>query len=349
MLSDEKKGISDMVQMGLQDKVEEDLRQRLHELEMLSQRDALTGLWNRNYLKEQVNEHLSVSGHHGVMFMMDLDNFKMINDIYGHIMGDACLVGVSEILTHYVREQDIVCRLGGDEFVLFFKGEMSEETVADRAAGLVEALSEGIDKMNIQGEVSISIGIAMAPQDGGSFMELYKKADKALYHVKNRGKNGFCFYSGGSEKKKKSTEKGKQADMDLIKQLISERKAVNGAYQIEYDGFRRIYQFLTRYMDRSNQNIHMILFSVVGNHRELPDSSVMNGILYELERVIKESLRIGDVATNYSSTQFLVILMDATEENAEMVAERIVGRCQKLLQTYELELEYDVERITAEG
>ena len=81
-MSDEKKGIRDMVQMGLQDKVEEDLRQRLHELEMLSQRDALTGLWNRNYLKEQVNEHLSVSGHHGVMFMMDLDNFKMINDIY---------------------------------------------------------------------------------------------------------------------------------------------------------------------------------------------------------------------------------------------------------------------------
>jgi len=338
-----------MVQMDMQDKVEEDLRQRLHELEMMSQRDALTGLWNRNYLKEQVNEHLSVSGHHGVMFMMDLDNFKMINDIYGHIMGDACLVGVSEILTHYVREQDIVCRLGGDEFVLFFKGEMSEETVADRAAGLVQALSEGINKMNIQSEVSISIGIAMAPQDGSSFMELYKKADKALYHVKNRGKNGYCFYSSGNEKgKKQSTGSGKQADMNLIKELISERKSVHGAYQIEYDGFRRIYQFLTRYMDRSNQNIHMILFTITGKQKGMPESSVMNGLLYEMERIIKESLRIGDVATNYSSTQFLVILMDASEENAEMVAERIIVRCQKLLQAYGLCLEYDVERITAE-
>lgn len=199
--------------------------------------------------------------------------------------------------------------------------------------------------MEIDCPISVSIGVALAPEQGNDFQTLYRKADKALYDIKNQGKNNYCVYGEFGGHTSPEPEGGKKVDMALVKRFISEPESPKGAYRVEYEGFKRIYQFLSRYTERSLHEIQMILFSLTGRDGRRPDTDGLSGVLFDLERVIKGSLRVGDVATNYSSTQYLVILMDATSENAEKVAERISERFTPIAEQYQVRLEYDVDKM----
>ena len=164
------------------------------EIKDISHRDGLTGLWNRAYLENQVNAFLRTRRHTGTFMMLDLDNFKTINDTYGHMAGDRLLIQFGAILKRMSREEDIVCRFGGDEFAVFLK-DLDDEAVIRRKAELyIRALREEILEPCNYRETSVSIGIAVAPQHGNSFVELYQKADQAMYDVKQHGKNGYRLY-----------------------------------------------------------------------------------------------------------------------------------------------------------
>ena len=105
----------------LRQDLEQQLESKIKQMEMVTKKsitDSLTGLHNRYYLESNLKELLS-SGRHGTLFMIDLDNFKGINDTYGHIVGDKTLQLFADILRQYTYESDIVCRLGGDEFIIF--------------------------------------------------------------------------------------------------------------------------------------------------------------------------------------------------------------------------------------
>ena len=162
-------------------------------------RDPLTNAYNRGAAIEKINELLkNPSTQTGAFLIMDVDNFKAVNDSLGHLMGDQVLVEVTKIIRHHVHQEDIVCRLGGDEFVVFMVN-IPEHVISRNVHALLKKLEKTYEMDGKKEKISASIGIAVAPKDGQDFEELYEKADKALYRVKKTGKNKCGFYEEESE------------------------------------------------------------------------------------------------------------------------------------------------------
>jgi diguanylate cyclase (GGDEF)-like protein len=162
-----------------------------HDLAQLATQDALTGLPNRLMLRERFNESiLPVSRSSGqlALHFLDLDGFKAINDIYGHPAGDAVLKEVSVRLTAMIRESDTVARMGGDEFVVV-QGGIKDGSEADLLARrIIRRLSAPYIVDGQEMHISVSVGIAMAPEQGLDLEHLASCADSALYRAKRGGK-----------------------------------------------------------------------------------------------------------------------------------------------------------------
>jgi diguanylate cyclase (GGDEF)-like protein len=161
-----------------------------------SQKDSLTGLFNRKVTEALINQYLSENGknvQHAVI-MLDIDNFKSINDTYGHSQGDAALICFSKQLQRLFRSSDIVGRVGGDEFLVLMKNIAGKDVLLEKLRSISSAFCEiKLDDASYQ--VHSSIGVSLYPSDGTNFAELFKKADMALYHSKQNGKNQFSLYS----------------------------------------------------------------------------------------------------------------------------------------------------------
>jgi diguanylate cyclase (GGDEF)-like protein len=170
---------------------------RTGELRYQALHDALTGLPNRALLVDRAEHMLARSRRRpmtiGVLYV-DLDNFKQVNDTFGHQIGDQLLVQVGQRLRTVVREGDTVGRLGGDEFLVLTEGDVDAdlEMVAER---LVTALRDPFDlpgSQPLQLTATASIGVAMGPRD--NTMDLIRDADVALYQAKAAGRNRFCVF-----------------------------------------------------------------------------------------------------------------------------------------------------------
>ncbi|WP_300342072.1 sensor domain-containing diguanylate cyclase [Fusobacterium sp.] len=171
------------------------------ELKNRAEKDGLTGIYNAITLKNKINKLLINNRENGikqVFVLLDLDNYKRLNDTLGHWCGDQVLIEVATMLRSKFRASDIIGRLGGDEFVLL----LTNITSYFDAERLIEDLKNSLEKTytNEITEVKItaSIGVAVAPDDGFTFEELYKKADKALYQAKKMGKNSYFRYRDGN-------------------------------------------------------------------------------------------------------------------------------------------------------
>ena len=172
--------------------VDEETKRKM-ELMYSSERDPLTGLYNRRNIEEKVEQALKNEDSLSCLIMLDLDGFKEINDKYGHQEGDAVLKKMARILSGAFRSDDFIARFGGDEFIVFLDHIPNCECASFRA----EEVRRQVYALTLNGEeriVSISIGIAFGPRDGNTFELLYKHADEALYMAKGRGKNQIAFY-----------------------------------------------------------------------------------------------------------------------------------------------------------
>ena len=154
------------------------------------QRDYLTGCYNRVTGKRLVEKgmHAAQNGTYGACLFIDVDNFKGINDTYGHDEGDRILIKVGKILTDNMRDSDIVVRFGGDEFVIWMYRSDSRKAAEDAAKRILKA---AYDKAGI----GLSIGIALAKPGEKDYTAVMKRADEALYMAKAKGKNQYAFYS----------------------------------------------------------------------------------------------------------------------------------------------------------
>lgn len=166
------------------------------ELMQLALHDNLTRLPNRLLLEDRLSQALKVAqreqSHFAVMFM-DLDGFKAVNDAYGHHLGDLLLISVTERLRECIRAQDTLARLGGDEFVLL-ASITDPEDAATLASKLVRRIDEPFVISRYTVSVSLSIGIAVYPDDGDVERDLMLHADAAMYHTKSAGRNGYNFF-----------------------------------------------------------------------------------------------------------------------------------------------------------
>lgn len=167
------------------------------ELSYKAQYDYLTTLYNRETLVSKIDEYLSYPSSRdqlNALLLLDLDNFKEVNDTLGHDVGDKALKDVSNILKGKFRTGDLIGRLGGDEFVVFCKDINDARFVERVSKELCELLELTYTKEDKVVVMTSSIGIATAPKNGRTFNELYVKADEALYDVKRGLKNGYKIY-----------------------------------------------------------------------------------------------------------------------------------------------------------
>lgn len=160
--------------------------------------DFLTGLPNRNMLHDRLEEALSFEYHHKgllALLILDLDNFKVINDTFGHAAGDILLKDVAEKLKHNLRLYDTFARLGGDEFVILIRDTERNLDIGRIASRILSIFNNPLMVKGQEVFVTASIGISMFPADGANSEMLLKNADAAMFHAKKKGKNNYQFFT----------------------------------------------------------------------------------------------------------------------------------------------------------
>jgi diguanylate cyclase (GGDEF)-like protein len=163
-------------------------------LEREAQTDSLTGLYNHRYFHERLRRELTLASaeHTNVaVVMVDIDDFKKVNDVFGHAVGDEVLAELADHLRATVRVADVVCRIGGEEFAVIVPGSRQDQTIA-----LATRLAERLDEVELElaGRIAVSIGIAQGPEHAANPRELVACAEAAMMTAKARGKNRVVFF-----------------------------------------------------------------------------------------------------------------------------------------------------------
>ncbi len=178
------------------------------ELKFLSIHDALTGVYNKSFLEERFKiekaRYERYKKGFAILFL-DLYEFKIINDLYGHSFGDKVLKIISEKILNIIRKCDILARIGGDEFVILLTDIECEKDVISIINRIIGNVFDNFEVDEKKLNIGVNIGISIYPLDGEELDELIKKSDIAMYHAKSIGKNSFSFYNKDFEKEKKGS------------------------------------------------------------------------------------------------------------------------------------------------
>ena len=294
--------------------------EKIQGLKMAAVMDPMTGLLNKSSSENEIAGLCQNAS--GVLMMIDLDSFKLVNDMYGHDMGDKILIRFAEILKAVVRPIDVVGRLGGDEFIAFCQN-VSEDIVIEKKSRFINKYILDAAKEFMGEDMTIplgaSIGCVFVPKEGTDFAALHKKADKALYTVKQNGKHGYMFYTDLSEDGKK--EESQSTDLSAVVKILSERNKGRGAFNLGFDQFRTAYQFLSRLNMNYQKEISMLLFTL----KEKENAAIpIEDAVDEFMGVLSSSLRQSDIITQGGKNQCIVILPETSLQNVSNVTERIM-------------------------
>ena len=176
----------------------QELQEAIGTIQAMATRDEVTGLYNRAFFTESLRHALAQAERHGrsaALLFIDVDRFKLINDTLGHPVGDQALREIGTRLASCVRESDIVARLGGDEFVALIESVPAPDALQEVAQKIIDACARPLALERREVALSVSIGIAVMPQDGRDADTLMRNADIAMYRAKAQGRNCLRFYT----------------------------------------------------------------------------------------------------------------------------------------------------------
>lgn len=171
-------------------------KRRTQELTDKAERDSLTKLYNKSTGRRKIQQLLEKreQSEKSAMLIVDMDNFKHINDSYGHMFGDAVLTEVSSQLLKLFRPKDIVVRIGGDEFMVYIHGYPNMRVIRSRAQMVIDAFHNVLRDKLQDCRLSCSIGISCCPSDGADYATLFQASDQALYYAKLQGKDQYAIF-----------------------------------------------------------------------------------------------------------------------------------------------------------
>ena len=310
--------------------------------------DFLTGFPIRKSFELSVNTYLDNPLNRGTMFLMDVDNFLHVNKNYGHIAGDHIICRLADIIRSNIETSAYMCRISGDEFAVFYQEERTEEWIRDVAQTILTDFQEAVSEIDTDHILSVSIGISYTKNPLERCRDLLQQCDKALYYVKNNGKNSYQILQRDSDAFTESQNQGFQIDIAHLKSRLMEETPAFGAYSVDYGNFEKIYRLIARSLSRNKKDAQIILFSITENIHGTMDISDLNEAMNALERCIIGSLRKGDVTSRYSSSQQVVIMIDSNQENGHMIAERIISNYSRMYDNYNIDLVYNIEQILAQ-
>ena len=282
--------------------------------------DPMTGILNKAGSHKIIGE--ACEKEIGTLLMIDLDSFKLVNDLYGHDMGDKILIRFAQLIQESTRAGDLCGRLGGDEFIAFMKNTVLEDDVAKVCSalnkGIVKSAKEFMgEDMNIP--LGASIGAVRVPADGNVFDDVFRLADKALYIVKQNGKHGYAFYQKNAASKNDATEETEANNLAHIKKIIGERNEGKGAFLVNFDRFQVLYKYLNR-SDRANRTSTGFLRIFITRR---DDEAVPDDVKDSFEEALLTNLKKNDVISVYAGN-FFVLFVGATDVEYEIAVKRVI-------------------------
>ena len=299
--------------------------------------DFLTGLLNKKNGEIEIAE--AIKKGNGCLAFIDLDNLKKTNDIMGHLAGDCAIKYVGEILQKH-SENNIACRLGGDEFV-FFISNVDEKGARDKIERLMIDFTMGkVDNTHLSFS-SLSIGMCMTCPDD-FYADVIRKADKALYHVKQSGKAGYYMHVNGDT----SINKKECVDLNRLVLNLKQTKSYVGNLSLEYRDFTKVYEFVTKMTERFGWDMQLVMVTLELTNNVEIDIEEQEEAMKCMQAAINESLRGVDLSTRFSSEQFLVVLIKAQREDINLVVRRIFDRFYKIYHKNAVNLSYDIAQLS---
>lgn len=302
--------------------------QTIEDLTEETKLDQLTGFLNKTGTAEKMPELCRTQS--GMLAILDLDSFKLVNDLYGHDIGDRVLKTFANLVRRNTRTGDVLCRIGGDEFVLFCKDVTDERVMSFLAKRLNEQLLAECRQLlgeNFGIPVGVSIGAVAVPEQGRDYEQLFPLADKALYQVKQNGKHGGAVYHAalsGEDMEARPLD----GELARIMQIMEERGSTDKALWLGQDAFTSVYRYALREMKSTGADASELLFLLGATEKEDDeDEGTLLVAAEQFGRVLSGALRSQDVILRNKPTQFLVLLPG--RRDAEAAAERILEEWRK--------------------
>ena len=285
--------------------------------------DQMTGLLNKNTVEERMTAECRRGT--GYLCVLDLDSFKLINDLYGHDAGDRALVIFSGLLRRTLRAEDLCGRIGGDEFILFLRNMQKEEVLqkfCNRINVEYVRLMEQELGAPLKIPLGVSIGAAEVPAHGREYDRLFHLADQALLTVKLTRKHQ-CAVTGGPH----TSLQDESGDMslDAVTMILEERSVSTNAMWMGQDAFINIYRYMMRYMERYHGVAYRVLFTLTMASGEY-NREEQEEIRERFRSLIQGSLRNSDVMLEVSGNQIFLLLPGILEDNIHVVTDRMTAR-----------------------
>ncbi|MCR5545709.1 MAG: diguanylate cyclase [Lachnospiraceae bacterium] len=304
--------------------------------------DGLTGFINQTWAAEKLEKRCAEDK--GALVVMDLDNFKLVNDLYGHEMGDQVLAAFADSVRENTREEDLLCRIGGDEFCGFFDNMTQKESVECLCDRLNEELTKRCKEIIGEGfkvPIGVSAGVVFVPDQGKDYQSLFPLADKMLYTAKEHGKHDIVIYTPFSDLQDElATDLEKELNRMTI--LMEERNAQH-AMVLGQDSFTWIYRFIMRYLKNNGGSVVKVLFSL---HPEDDDRKQnFSEVTIAFGDVLKKSLRKSDIITQSSANRFFILLTNFDVDDANNTIERILKVWETLPEHENVDVTYTLESV----
>ena len=282
--------------------------------------------------------------HNGCLIFLDMDNLKKINDIHGHKAGDRALKNLGSLLSRYTKE-GLSCRLGGDEFLLFLPdvtAESASETMT-QLFGQFQAIAQADAEIRY---ASLSAGLCLCTS-GDTFADCCSKADKALYYVKQNGKNQFSFYQQISYQSPDSASIAR--DLHQIADSLRKSGSYAGALDLNYRDFSRQYEYMRQLIVRSSCRCYLVMVTMETAADTLPHIEEIEQALSQMEQSIRQTIRRVDICTRYSSMQYLIILFEPIETQIPNIMDRIFLQYYKHSKSHDFQPKYEYLTMTGMG
>lgn len=317
-------------------------QEKLQQFEREAMLDGMTGMLNKNSSEEKITDACRTET--GFLCVLDLDNFKLINDLCGHDMGDRALILFSELLKNNLRSEDLCGRIGGDEFLVFARNMRTEDELihfTKRINGdYVNMLRELLGDQ-LKFSVGVSIGAAAVPACGRDFGTLFHLADQALGAVKQKGKHS-CALSGGPEQGQPAASA--QLTLDSVTMILEERNISTNAMWMGREAFINIYRYMIRYMERYHGVAYRVLFTV---HMapEIVAKEAHDDIMLQFRHLMQESLRNSDLMVEVSENQIFLLLPQTHAFGIDVVINRLRNRWEQMEYHEKAEITWETGKV----
>ena len=298
-------------------------QERLMQFEREATIDSMTGFLNKNTMEERIKDICRVES--GFLCVLDLDSFKLINDLCGHDIGDRVLILFSDLLKRNMRAEDICGRIGGDEFLVFAKDMKTENELFHFTKRINDDYTNMMRKLlgdQLKFPVGVSIGAVPVPAHGHEYEKLFHFADQALNTVKQNGKHNCAIYGSLQSNMKKASG---VMTLDIVTRILEERNISANAMWMGKEAFTNIYRYMVRYMERYHGVAYRALLTA-----NLVSQNVSNeertDIMTQFRRTMQASLRNSDLMVEVSENQIFLLLPETHKTDIGVVINRLMQR-----------------------